>query len=52
MSVEHPTGEFTVTLEISGADADFKVSRSGILRTVRALMEGNVLVPANTWNAN
>jgi len=47
MSVEHPTGEFTVTLEASGSGKNFKVGRSGILRTARALMEGSVLVPAN-----
>jgi 4-oxalomesaconate tautomerase len=48
MSVEHPTGEFTVTLEISGNGGDFKVTRSGILRTARALMEGSVLLPSTT----
>ena len=50
MSVEHPTGEFTVTLEISGSGKDFKVGRSGILRTARALMEGTVFVPATVWD--
>jgi 4-oxalomesaconate tautomerase len=50
MSVEHPTGEFTVTLEVSGSGGDFKVGRSGILRTARALMRGHVLVPSAVWN--
>jgi len=50
MSVEHPTGEFTVTLETVGSGKDFKTTRSGILRTARALMEGRVLVPASTWD--
>jgi 4-oxalomesaconate tautomerase len=50
MSVEHPTGEFTVTLEVSGIGSDFKVGRSGILRTARALMQGHVLVPSAVWN--
>jgi 4-oxalomesaconate tautomerase len=49
MSVEHPTGEFTVTLEVSGTGKDFKVTRSGILRTARALMDGHVLVPRAVW---
>ena len=48
-SVEHPTGEFTVSLEISGRGADFKVGRSGILRTARALFEGHILVPSGVW---
>jgi len=50
LSVEHPTGEFTVTLEVSGEGADFKVTRSGILRTARALMEGQVFVPRAVWS--
>ena len=50
LSVEHPSGEFTVTLEISGEGADFKVGRSGILRTARALFEGHALVPHSIWS--
>ena len=49
-SVEHPSGELTVTLEFSGSGADFKVERSGILRTARALFEGHVLVPRSVWS--
>src|SRR5262249_34943000 len=49
LSVEHPTGEFTVALEVSGAGKDFKVGRSGILRTARALFEGRVMIPASVW---
>jgi 4-oxalomesaconate tautomerase len=50
MSVEHPSGEFTVTLQVSGAGSDFKVERSGILRTARALFAGHVYVPASVWS--
>jgi len=50
VSVEHPSGEFTVTLEVSGSGADFKVGRSGILRTARALFEGHALVSRSVWD--
>ncbi len=50
LSVEHPSGEFTVTLEVSGAGDSFRVGRSGILRTARALMRGQVLVPRSVWD--
>jgi 4-oxalomesaconate tautomerase len=50
MSVEHPSGEFTVTLEVSGSGERFSVGRSGILRTARALMEGSVLIPHAVWS--
>jgi 2-methylaconitate cis-trans-isomerase PrpF len=52
MSVEHPSGEFTVTLEIAGSGADFSVRRSGLMRTARALMSGEVLVPATVWEGS
>jgi 4-oxalomesaconate tautomerase len=50
MSVEHPSGEFTVALEVSGAGENFSIGRSGILRTARALMRGEVLVPHSVWD--
>jgi 4-oxalomesaconate tautomerase len=50
LSVEHPSGEFTVTLEVSGAGENFTVGRSGILRTARALMRGAALVPQSVWD--
>jgi 4-oxalomesaconate tautomerase len=50
LSVEHPSGEFTVTLEVSGSGASFRAGRSGILRTARALMRGQVLVPRSVWD--
>jgi 4-oxalomesaconate tautomerase len=49
MSVEHPSGEFTVQLEITGEGAAFSVGRSGILRTARALFQGHLLVPRSVW---
>jgi len=49
MSVEHPSGEFTVTLETAGSGPDFSVRRSGLMRTARALMRGEVLIPAAAW---
>jgi 4-oxalomesaconate tautomerase len=52
LSVEHPSGEFTVTLEVSTADGSFSVGRSGILRTARALMRGEVLVPQLVWDGH
>jgi 4-oxalomesaconate tautomerase len=49
MDVEHPTGFFTVDMEVE-TDADgLKVKRSALLRTARKLMEGQVFVPAHVW---
>ncbi len=48
LEVEHPTGFFTVEMEVSSAAdlARFKVSRAALLRTARLLMRGEVMVPA------
>ncbi len=48
VSVEHPTGEFSVELETDPADPT-KVIRAALLRTARCLMRGEVMVPASVW---
>ncbi|GAA2165879.1 4-oxalomesaconate tautomerase [Humibacillus xanthopallidus] len=49
VSVEHPTGEFTVTLGTDPQDPT-RVTRSALLRTARLLMRGEVLVPRAVWD--
>ncbi|MBI3444721.1 MAG: 4-oxalomesaconate tautomerase [Magnetospirillum sp.] len=48
VAVEHPTGEFSVELELDPADPQ-KVIRAALLRTARLLMKGEVMVPASVW---
>ena len=48
ISVEHPTGEFSVELELDPAASD-KVTRAALLRTARLIMRGEVMVPASVW---
>src|SRR6185312_3430762 len=50
VSVEHPTGEFTVELETRSTPPGTEVTRSALLRTARALFAGTVLVPQALWN--
>ena len=45
-SVEHPSGEFSVALEV---DAAGKVAGVALIRTARNLMRGEVLIPAAVW---
>jgi 4-oxalomesaconate tautomerase len=47
IEVEHPTGFFTVTLEVQGSGDTFAVTRSALLRTARLLMRGEVFVPSS-----
>ena len=46
-SVEHPTGEFTVRLEVEGSANAPVISRAGLLRTARKLFDGSVFIPSN-----
>jgi 4-oxalomesaconate tautomerase len=45
LSVEHPTGEFSVRLEVGGTPAAPIVERAGLLRTARLLFDGMAYVP-------
>lgn len=51
VSVEHPTGEFSVELEIDPANPQ-NVTRAALLRTARLIMRGEVMVPASVWNGD
>ena len=49
ISVEHPTGEFSVELETDEANPQ-NVTRAALLRTARLIMRGEVMIPAAIWN--
>lgn len=48
VSVEHPTGEFSVELEVDPRNPQ-SVTRAALLRTARLIMRGEVMVPASVW---
>ncbi|MDE2262061.1 MAG: 4-oxalomesaconate tautomerase [Gammaproteobacteria bacterium] len=49
LEIEHPTGFFTVEMDVTGSGNDVRVNRSALLRTARKLMGGEVYVPAAAW---
>jgi 4-oxalomesaconate tautomerase len=49
VEVEHPTGFFTVQMEIDQNSPELKITKSALLRTARLLMSGNVFVPESAW---
>jgi 4-oxalomesaconate tautomerase len=51
VSVEHPTGEFSVEIEVDPANPQ-NVIRAALLRTARLLMRGEVMIPATIWKGN
>jgi len=50
LSVEHPSGEFSLEIETEEKNGELKVVRSSLIRTARALFRGDVLVPASVWD--
>lgn len=51
LEIEHPTGFFTVEMDVTGSGSNARVNRSALLRTARKLMRGEVYVPAAAWRA-
>jgi 4-oxalomesaconate tautomerase len=49
LEVEHPTGFFTVDVEVAVQGEDVTVKKSALLRTARKLMRGEVFVPGHVW---
>lgn len=49
LDVEHPTGFFTVAMDVTLEGGEVKVRRSALLRTARKLMTGEVYIPASVW---
>jgi 4-oxalomesaconate tautomerase len=49
LSVEHPSGEFTVEIEVHESGAGLEVVRSSLVRTARTLATGQVFVPRHIW---
>jgi len=52
LDIEHPTGFFTVAMQVTADGGSIRVERSALLRTARKLMRGEVFVPARTWAAS
>ena len=50
LEIEHPTGFFTVEMDVVPEAGGLKVNRSALLRTARKLMAGEVFVPSSAWS--
>ena len=51
LEIEHPTGFFTVDMDVVPDGDIVKVRRSALLRTARKLMQGQVFVPSRAWES-
>ena len=49
LSVEHPTGEFSVRIEVGGTPEKPVIERAGLLRTARMLFDGQAFVKRSVF---
>lgn len=51
LQIEHPTGQFTVAMDVEGAESvdTLNIRRAALLRTARVLMRGEVMIPDNAF---
>ena len=49
IEIEHPTGFFTVSMDVELVDGAVVVKQAALLRTARLLMRGEVFVPHSVW---
>jgi 4-oxalomesaconate tautomerase len=50
LDIEHPTGCFTVDIDVVDDGGQYSVRRSALLRTARKLMDGRVYIPESLWS--
>lgn len=50
VEVEHPTGFFTVQMQVDDSGDELKITKSALLRTARMLMSGQIYVPQEAWS--
>jgi len=49
LEIEHPTGFFTVEMDVTSSGGEVRVNRSALIRTARKLMRGEIFVSSAAW---
>jgi 4-oxalomesaconate tautomerase len=50
VDVEHPSGFFSVDVDVEVSESRIEVRRASLMRTARKLMQGSVFVPGSAWS--
>jgi 4-oxalomesaconate tautomerase len=50
LDIEHPTGYFSVSMDVSIENGEPHVNSAALVRTARLLMRGDVLIPSSIWS--
>jgi 4-oxalomesaconate tautomerase len=51
LEIEHPTGFFTVAMDVARHDGQVEVRRAALVRTARRLMRGEAYIPESVWES-
>jgi 4-oxalomesaconate tautomerase len=51
LDIEHPSGYFSVSVDVSIDDGEPHVNSAALVRTARLLMRGDVLIPSSIWSS-
>lgn len=49
LSIEHPTGEFSVALDVAVHGDTYEIWKSGAVRTARLISKGELYIPGGIW---
>lgn len=49
LSIEHPSGEFSLDLDVAIQGDTFEIRKSGTIRTARLISKGELYVPGEIW---
>jgi 4-oxalomesaconate tautomerase len=50
LDIEHPTGYFSVSMDVSVDHGGVRVNSAALVRTARLLMRGDVFIPSSIWS--
>ncbi|HEY5437851.1 MAG TPA: PrpF domain-containing protein, partial [Acidimicrobiales bacterium] len=50
LDIEHPSGHFSVTLDVTSDGDTVDVHHAALMRTARLLMRGDVFIPSSVWS--
>jgi 4-oxalomesaconate tautomerase len=50
LEIEHPSGFFNVILSLEITGRDINIRRTGLIRTTRKLMQGEIYIPQRAWS--
>ena len=50
LDIEHPSGRFTVDIDVADDHGEYQVRRSALLRTARKIMDGHVYIAGEIWS--